>query len=503
MKIAILDGYVDEPSCLGVPPYISPYPRYIYGMLKDLKLNAIYTTIDALRENYRLKRSLYEFDLVIVIAGMAVPGKYVGGKPLGLKELIGLFPADQPERKILVGPIVLEISKKERRMLDNYEIFEFPFELELFNFLCQFSGRTEASITHRSPNHDRNFINEFSLLGAEVVKQHPDFPYIICEIETYKGCYWRKCSFCIERIHGFPSERDPKVVIAEIEALYKNGCRYFRLGNQTDFFSYTGDFSKEIPKPNPTLIKGFHRAIWERCPKIKTLHMDNANPKTIATWPEESKEIVKTIVTYQTPGNIAAMGLESADDRVIEANNLAANPDEVMEAIKLVNAYGKQIGYNGLPCFLPGLNFVIGLKGETKETFEANYSFLEEILEKDLWLRRINIRQVKIFSDTPMEKVGDKFLKKHKREFRIFKEKVRKNIDRVLLRKMLPLGRKITDVRCEYIEGKYTYGRQLATYPLLVAIKGNYARNRFLDVRIIDYGMRSVTGVEDSPQQIN
>ena len=85
MKIAILDGYVDEPSCLGVPPYISPYPRYIYGMLKKLGFNAIYTTIDALRENYRLKRSLYDFDLVIVIAGMVVPGKYIGGKPLGVK----------------------------------------------------------------------------------------------------------------------------------------------------------------------------------------------------------------------------------------------------------------------------------------------------------------------------------------------------------------------------------------------------------------------------------
>jgi radical SAM superfamily enzyme with C-terminal helix-hairpin-helix motif len=497
MKIAIVDGYVDEPSCLGVPPYISPYPRYIYGMLKKLKFETIYTTIDALRENYRFKKSLYDFDLVIVIAGMVVPGKYIGGKPLGLKELISLFPADRPERKILVGPIILEISKKERRMLENYEIFDFPFESELFDFLCKYSNKVANGVVKNNTT-DRNFVNEFSLLGAEVVKQHPDFPYIVCEVETYKGCYWRKCSFCIERIHDFPSERDPKAVLAEIEALYGNGCRYFRIGNQTDFFSYMGDFNKEVPKPNPSLMRNFHRAIWERCPKIKTLHMDNANPKTIATWPEESKEIIKTIVIYQTPGNIAAMGLESADDRVIETNNLAANPDEVMEAIKLVNTYGRQIGYNGLPCFLPGLNFVIGLKRETKETFDVNYSFLEGILEGNLWIRRINIRQVKIFTGTPMEKVGDKFLKKHKREFRIFKEKVRKNIDRVLLRKMLPLGRKITDVRCEYSEGSYTYGRQLATYPLLVAIKGNYPKNRFLDVRIADYGMRSVTGVEDS-----
>jgi len=29
----ILDFFVDEPACFGVPPFISPYPRYIYGAL--------------------------------------------------------------------------------------------------------------------------------------------------------------------------------------------------------------------------------------------------------------------------------------------------------------------------------------------------------------------------------------------------------------------------------------------------------------------------------------
>jgi radical SAM superfamily enzyme with C-terminal helix-hairpin-helix motif len=485
MKVAILDGYVDEPSCLGVPPYISPYPRYIYGMLKKLGSQPLYTTIDEIRRNYKLKKSLYDFDLVIVIAGAIVPGKYVGGRPLGFDELRSLFPAEKPARKILVGPITLEISEKEKRVLENYEILDFPFETTLFGLLA---NETES---------ERN-INEFSIAGAEVIRQHPDFPNVICEIETYKGCFWRKCSFCIERIHGFPSQRDPKAVIEEIRALYLNGCRYFRLGNQTDFFAYMGDFSKEVPKPNPAAMKNFHRAIWRLCPRIRVLHMDNANPKTIATWPEESREIVKTVVTYQTPGNVAAMGLESADERVIERNNLAANPEEVVEAIKLLNVYGRQIGYNGMPCFLPGLNFVIGLRGERKETFEKNFSFLEGILEQDLWVRRINIRQVKILPGTPMYQFGDRLLRRHKRYFRIFRERVREKIDKEFLKRMLPLGRKITDVRCEYAEGNHTYGRQLATYPLLIGIKGRYPRDTFLDVRIVDYGRRSITAVEHS-----
>src|SRR5207253_2688473 len=35
MKVVILDGYVDEPSNFGVPPYISPYPRYVAGAVRD------------------------------------------------------------------------------------------------------------------------------------------------------------------------------------------------------------------------------------------------------------------------------------------------------------------------------------------------------------------------------------------------------------------------------------------------------------------------------------
>jgi radical SAM superfamily enzyme with C-terminal helix-hairpin-helix motif len=34
-EAVIIDGYVDEPACLGVPPYISPYIRAIAGVLKE------------------------------------------------------------------------------------------------------------------------------------------------------------------------------------------------------------------------------------------------------------------------------------------------------------------------------------------------------------------------------------------------------------------------------------------------------------------------------------
>jgi len=485
MRVCVLDGYVDEPSCLGVPPYVSPYPRYVYGMLKDLGLNAKYVTVDELRRNYVLWRELEGYDLVVVIAGIAVPGKYLGGVPLSLDEL-----RDLPFRKVVVGPIALELDEKDREEMN---VMKFPFERELFKFLCEFVGRKDR--LERLEERGRNFVNRFAILGAEVVRQHPDYPHIVCEIETYRGCYWRKCSFCIERIHGEPSMRDPKAVLEEIKALYAQGVRCFRLGNQTDFFTYMADFSYDVPKPDPEFMKNFHRVIWRKCPRIRTLHLDNVNPKTLATHPEESREIVKIVTIYQTPGNVAAMGLESADEKVVRKNSLCATPDEVLFAVELVNRYGRFVGHNGLPYFLPGINFVVGLIGETKETFEKNYEFLELLLERNLLVRRINIRQVKVFRGTPMERIGIRNVVRHKRYFRIFKERVRRNVDNVMLKKIVPIGRRLTDLRCEVRRGKITFARQLATYPLLVGVVGEFERNTYLDARVVDYGRRSITAV--------
>lgn len=482
MRALILDGYVDEPSCLGVPPFISPYPRFIYGALKAAGISAVYTTIDSFRENYKLKEELKKFDFLFIIAGIAVPGKYLGGNPLSKKEIFGLNLA---KRNVLFGPISLELSKEDIARLEDtsIETLKFPFEEELCELL------------HVEFNFDK-----YLIAGAEVVKQHPEFPNIICEIETYRGCYWAKCSFCIERFQKL-RVRSPEKVVSEIKALYDSGVRHFRLGKQTDFFTYLADFSYEVPKPNAEALKQFHRAIWENCPKIKTLHLDNVNPKTIAEHPEEAKEVIKTIALYQTPGNVAAFGLESADEVVARKNALCATAEEVMKAIELVNKYGKSPGYNGLPLLLPGLNFVIGLKGETKETFEKNFEFLMEILERNLLLRRINIRQVKIFPGTPMEKEGYGRLLKHKKYFRAFKSKVREEIDNAMLRRILPKGRKITDLRVE-VEGKTSFARQIATYPILVGLIGTYKRGTFLDGRVVDYGYRSVTAVE-SPINVN
>ncbi len=64
-----------------------------------------------------------------------------------------------------------------------------------------------------------------------------------------------------------------------------------------------------------------------------------------------------------------------------------------------------------------------------------------------------------------------------------------------MLKKILPKGRKITDLRVE-VGGRISYARQLATYPILVGLVGEYPRNTYVDARVVDYGHRSVTAVE-------
>ena len=77
----ILDGYVDEPACLGVPPYLSPYIRTVAGALIGHKYAVRYLTIDQLRKDPQSINTLDRADLVVMIAGVTVPGKYLGGTP--------------------------------------------------------------------------------------------------------------------------------------------------------------------------------------------------------------------------------------------------------------------------------------------------------------------------------------------------------------------------------------------------------------------------------------
>jgi radical SAM superfamily enzyme with C-terminal helix-hairpin-helix motif len=506
-RIAILDGYVDEPTCLGVPPYISPYPRYISGAIlnvnKSVKIS--YITIDQFRNDKNYFTICSNSDIFILIAGMAVPGRYLSGFPASPNEILEIMNNLSKPLKILCGPAAkygfgIAGGRKPRNIEEIFDlVIKGDSEVVIFDL---FKNNLKIdNIDASKCRKDANEIRDFAIKGSKIVTQHPNYPkYLITEIETYRGCprsIVGGCSFCSEPSKGLPDFRPIKDIVDEVKTLYDYGIRHIRLGNQPCIFSYMAKDAgkKEFPKPNSSAVENLFKSIKTVAPNIKTFHIDNANPGVIARYPEESKQIAKSIIKYHTPGDVAAFGVESVDPVVIKNNNLKATREEMIDSIVILNEIGSKIGINGMPELLPGLNFVFGLKGETKKTYDLNYEFLEEILNNNLLLRRINLRQIIPIPGTKMFEEGNKIIYKNKKYFKKFKRNVRENIEQPMLKRLLPVGNILKDVYTEKYKGKLTFGRQVGSYPLLIGVPGIFELNNFIDVKVVDYGYRSITAV--------
>jgi len=203
--------------------------------------------------------------------------------------------------------------------------------------------------------------------------------------------------------------------------------------------------------------------------------------------PVESERIVRLVAEYCTDGNIAAFGLETADPAVHDKNNLNVTGDECLEAIRMFNRLAGDRGASGMPKFLPGINFICGLPGESLQTYEHNRRFLQQVLDEGLLVRRINIR--KLLEQRVAGGADESAFFK-------FKDWTRHNVDHPLLQRMLPLGSIVRNVWVESKDGHLTYARQIGTYPLLIGIPYDTPVDRFVDVAIVGHGQRSVTGVE-------
>jgi radical SAM superfamily enzyme with C-terminal helix-hairpin-helix motif len=496
MKVVILDGYVDEPSCLGVPPFISPYVRYTAGAISNAGFDPTYVTIDELRGGSDKVKALDSAKLLVIIGGAIVPGKYLRGAPASVSEIKNIADGFRGIT-ILGGPVARFGFTGERKAKGLENSFDFIVKEDVDAFVYDL-------ISHGSSKDRRRTIKEWrewAFSGSQIIKQHPDFPFpLIIELESYRGCVRYEsggCAFCIEPLFGEPLFREARDIIDEVAALSKMGAVNFRLGAQSCIFTYgacdIGD--SETPKPDPETIEKLFFGIRNAAPNLKVLHTDNANPAVISEHPEEAESILKILVKYCTSGNVLALGMESADPKVIKANNLNATPDQVRFAIELINKYGSERGETGMPNLLPGLNFVSGLSGETKRTFKLNYRFLTDILKSNLLLRRINIRQVANVRSSFRSKTTHS-------DFVRFKKKVREDIDSKMLQLVVPRKTVMRDVLMEKAQGNITFGRQVGTYPLLVGIPYKIPLGKKLDVIISDFGQRSVTGVE-YPLKIN
>ncbi len=497
-KAVLIDGYVDEPACLGVPPYISPYIRTVAGVLRERGFTVEYVTIDQLRSDpLRLSR-LSAYDAVVMIAGVTVPGKYLSGTPATLSELqqIG-FMLRGKTVSLLGGPIGFGYSPQGGKKAVSQAVAGWTAMLR-----GEPAAALDAYLSGGEPDGICGYaeLDRWAVLGAPVIGQHPFFPYVMCELETAKGCsrvVSGGCSFCTEPLYGMPRQRGVDAVRDEVRALSLAGARHFRLGRQPDLLAF-GASGGEFPRPNPDALHRLFSAIREAAPGLETLHIDNVNPGTIAHHEEASREALSAIIAGHTPGDIAAFGMESADPAVIAANNLKGSADEVFRAIEIVNEVGA-VRRCGVPELLPGLNFIAGLAGETPETFVCNQAFLQRVFDAGLMVRRVNIRQLMPFEGT--RAYAENTLGMHDKLFHAFKESVRETFDPPMLQRVFPVGTVLRNIVVE-IPGPVSFGRQMGTYPILAGIPLRLSAGTVLDAVVVAYGSRSVTALP-VPLEIN
>ena len=500
----VIDGYEDEPAAFGVPPYVGFHIRYICGVLERRNIQYEYCTIDS----YRLNPPSLENRLgVVVLAGAIVPGKYLRGAPISLREtrdVISKIPGDIP---ILCGGWAIRGWRQQGWS---------PLRHNLFLALQDTDATLEYFLNNSQWKHRRRTAEQWTAWAhsgakSKAVTDNPDLDGpLTYEVEVYQGCvrYKRGCKFCIEPKKGVPIWRSPEDIIKEVSIAHDMGVEHVRLGGMTDTYTYMaeGVVDMEYPRPDPEPIAKLLHGLRED-ERLGILHTDNGNPSIIAEHLEESEEITKTLVETLSDGAVLSFGLESADPNVHEANWLNCDSTQLKSAIALINKYGRHRGERGLPKLLPGLNFIAGLNGETSQSYDLNLNLLREIKQDGQMIRRVNIRQVE---GTGFQEIDDD-------DFRSFKNSVREEFDGPLLEEMLPNGTILNDVWWEAHDGRtrlprhlkpeardsaihgkagITFGRQIGAYPILVGMNYLAPLEKYSQIMVIGHGARSITGIE-------
>ena len=500
----IIDGYEDEPAAFGVPPYVGFHIRYVCGVLEEKGISYEYCPIDS----YRINPPSLENRLgVVVLAGAIVPGKYLRGTPISLRETKEIISGISEEIPILCGGWAIRGWKQQGWS---------PLKRNLFLALQDTDATLSYFLSNNEWKHKRRTADEWTAWAhagarSKAVTTNPDLDGpLTYEVEVYQGCvrFKRGCKFCIEPKKGVPIWRSPEDIIQEVSIAHDMGVEHVRLGGMTDTYTYLaeGVLDMEYPRPNPEPIAKLLHGLRDD-ERLEILHTDNGNPSIIAEHLEESEEITKTLVETLSDGAVLSFGLESADPNVHEANWLNCDSAQLKAAIALINKHGNSRGERGLPKLLPGLNFIAGLNGETSATYDINLKLLNELKDEGHMIRRVNIRQVE----------GKGFQEIDDKDFKSFKKIVRDQFDGPLLEEMLPTGTILNDVWWESHEGRtrlprhlepearspdvhgkagITFGRQIGAYPILVGMNYMAPLETYSSIMVTGHGARSITGIE-------
>lgn len=519
MRVCIVDCYSDEPAGLGVPPYLGTAPRYVFGAALSAGSQPLYVNIDDVRASWderhdainltrrpeETRTILQGAELVVVLGGVHTPGKYLRANP-GVPREIRRIVAQSSAPVYVGGPIAEGTMGGGRSLRSDQESLGSPAGIiegdpEAFIHELLTNDGSPGTPIYRSYEE----LDRYASAGAALLAQTGVGPDLVCEVETSRGCARAVvggCSFCSECSRfGLPQFRDARGIVSEVRSLKTHGARNVRLGRQSCFFSYQagGIGDLEVPVPNPRAIESLVSACSEL--GLNSLHIDNVNPAVVAKHPVESERIAKSIACHCTPGNVAALGVESADPEVVKRNNLKALPEDAFSAVEVICRHGSGVGWNGQPMFLPGINFVLGLPGETSETYVRNFEFLKSILDRGLSLRRTNIRKVVSIRGTRLW--GSRWPQKAMRKkANAFVAKVRSEIDRPMLERTYPSGTVLSGLVSELSEGNTTFCRFPGSYPIVVGVVERLQPRQILDGIVVGHGYRSLTALK-SPVDIN
>ena len=494
----IIDGYTDEPSGLGVPPFLSVHSRYIAGTLSQQKRKYYYLTIDDLRycdgethfENSFNKRILNttknkdnvkdilkNANNIFVVMGCFVKYEYVSAEPptfLEMEKLLNKYSLKETNKVLFYSLGGNELTRRHIKKTVPENLFNDIVFGNTYNYFIDNSGN------RFNPNYDK--LKDIAIASSDVLKQL-ERPLVI-EIETATGCNRKPgCTFCIEGMRGLPLQfRKREDIVNEIHSLYEAGALYFRLGRQPNFYAYRDCNAKEIEL--------LFKEIWEKCPNIKTLHIDNVSPHNVDT--KEGEDITKIVAKYTTDGNITPFGVESFDPVVRKKCNLNGTIDDIHKSIAIINKYGKERGKTGLPKLLPGINIIYGLDAQTEKTLQYNLDNLKKILDSGNWVRRVFVRKL----TSPYGEQFDHYNEKELKEFHEWSNTIGKEFSVPMLKQVFPIGLVISELRMEMYKDGDSILRQMATCPVRVVIKNKKLKlDHFYKIKVIGYvGNRTILG---------
>lgn len=491
IETVILDCYTDEPSGYGVRPYLGTHQIHLSQALTYLGIDHYYLTIDDLRFATRgvsgdennsdistlnttnncanALEIIQKAKLIYIIMGCFVDYKYFSTIPPKSDEVFEFLKLSK-SRKILF--YVLGTVDGISPDYQNSKLQTIIDHVELGNtYRYVIENNKHGDIF--PPNYD--LLEKISSSEPQIIQQLK-YP-IIAEIETGAGCNTPFCSFCIESVRAIPpSYRTPESIILQIKTLYRTGVRYFRLGRQPNFFQYQ---NQDVSQVHRLLAE-----IREGCPNLSMLHIDNANIVSVIS--KNGIEIIKEIVRYCTPGNIAPLGIESFDDNVRTTIRKTGTAEQAYKAISIISEIGSERGGDCLPKLLPGINLIYGLPGQTFSTHQTNLEYLAKILNNGLFTARLFFRKMTrptgiSFNDGPTS--NDEYLKWFNDIVDLFVLPMQSRV--------YTIGKIIKNNREVVLNDGNSYLRTLGTCPIRIKVIGNkLTPYNFYDVQItknLDY----------------